>query len=177
VRGHQQNYNKIFSGNITTLENINYKKKELIILIISMMILISTIISCYIILTIKRGNTIWVTTNTYISIADIEFLISQIYFLFLALILAISNFKIFSKKRITILSLSLLIPSWIILLFSNIKGVIVHTHQQINIPKEYLLLTIWYLIVLILNLIPAYYIRLKYYSYLEYNNELNIENL
>jgi hypothetical protein len=52
------------------------------------------------------------------------------------------------------------------LLYSNIRSVIVLPSQPMNIPGEFLYIAILYLIMLIINLAPAYYIRFKHYSYL-----------
>jgi hypothetical protein len=151
-------------------------KKELIILIVSMIILTSIIFTCYILLTNKYGNITYVSINHYFEIGDMVDLINLIYFIMLVLSFVISNYKIFFKKRKATLSLILLNPLWfLIFIFISTQAVAVCMVQEIDIPRYYLAISSWNLASLILYLIPTYYFRFKYYSYFE-KNELKTEN-
>lgn len=154
----------------------SYIKKELTLLAISMTVLLSIIFICYILIQIKHGNNSWVSNRTFVSILAVEFLLGQIVIVMLAVTIVISNYKIYSKKRMTALSLTLLIPSWILLLYSNIRGVIVLPSQPMNIPGEFLYIASLFLVVLILNLAPAYYLRFKYHLYLKDSDDMVIED-
>ena len=151
-----------------TLENKKYIKKELIILTVSMIISLSVIYICSILLSNKYGNTTYVSINHYFEIGDMVFLVSLIYFIMLAFTFGISNYRIFFTNRKTALSIIVLIPIWFLLLIlSNARAVCACMVQEMNIPRYYLAMSSWFLVSLILYLIPTYYFRFNYRLYFE----------